>query len=852
MKISLNTLRSVNQRYNTSGDPAPNGVSELIEKIGSQLGAVEETIDFGTKYEGVIVAKIISCVDHENSDHLHICMLDDGGKAEGVERDANGHVQVVCGAPNAREGITVAWLPPGSTVPDTADTDDPFVLSARPLRGVVSNGMLASPRELALGDSHDGILEITDEVAPGTSFADAFDLRGDAIIDIENKMFTHRPDCFGMLGVAREIAGIYHQPYVSPSWYRTDAPIPEMEAAELPLEVRNEVPADVKRFMAVTMSDIEIKPSPLWLQIFLAKMGVKSINNIVDYTNFFMLETGQPLHAYDYDKVKAQDANADHATLVARYPKEGEKITLLNGKEIEPREQAIMIATNDKLIGVGGVMGGADTEVDANTKNIILECATFDMYSIRRTSMAHGLFTDAVTRNNKGQSPLQNRAVLAKIVDEIRQFAGGKVANNVIDDNHVDPVALERNSLHAPVKLSREFISVRLGLELTTQQIQMLLQNVEFTVIVEGDDLTVTAPFWRTDIEIPEDIVEEVGRLYGFDHLPLVLPKRDLTPTKEDPMLTFKQRVRGILASAGANEVLTYSFVHSNLMSKVGQNPELAFQLSNAISPELQYYRMSLTPSLLDKVHMNVKSGYNKFALFEMNKSHNLLHADTDEGLPTEFNMLSLVFAANDKQVDPQSGAAFYDARTYLSYLLEELGIAVQYETIDNDPDFPVLKPFDFKRSALVRVKGTDTFLGVIGEFKPSVRKALKLPEHTAGFEIGLNELMGTSGRIGGYAQLPRFPKVEQDICLKVPAATSYQDLYNLAWNTIVENQTEPMVPSLLPLDIYQREDDKDHKQITLRFSVANFEKTMTDAEVAAMLDRVAKAAHETFQAEVV
>jgi phenylalanyl-tRNA synthetase beta chain len=852
MKISLNTLRFVNQRYNTSGDPAPHGVDQLVEKIGAQLGAVEETIDFGTKYESVIVAKIISCVDHENSDHLHICMLDDGGKAEGVERDENGHVQVVCGAPNAREGIMVAWLPPGSTVPETADSDDPFVLSARPLRGVVSNGMLASPRELALGDSHEGILEITDDVAPGTSFADAFNLRGDQIIDIENKMFTHRPDCFGMLGVAREIAGISHQPYISPSWYRSDAPIPEIETTELPLEVRNDVPADVQRFMAVTMRDVEVKPSSLRLQIFLAKMGVKSINNIVDFTNFFMLETGQPLHAYDYDKVMAQDAGATHATLVARYPEAGEKIRLLNGKEIEPREQAIMIATNDTLIGVGGVMGGADTEVDENTKNIILECATFNMYSIPRTSMAHGLFTDAVTRNNKGQSPLQNRAVLAKIVDEIREFAGGKVASNVIDNNHVEKAALERNALYAPIKLSKAFINVRLGLQLTTQEIQMLLQNVEFTVLVEGDDLVVTAPFWRTDIEIPEDIVEEVGRLYGFDHLPLKLPKRDLTPTKEDSMLAFKQRVRDILASAGANEVLTYSFVHGNLMAKVGQNPELAFRLSNAISPDLQYYRMSLTPSLLDKVHMNIKSGYNSFALFEMNKSHNLLHADTDQGLPTEFNMLSLVFAANDKQVDKQAGAAFYDARKYLSHLLQELGIAVQFEAIDNEPDFPVLKPFDLKRSALVRVKGTDTFLGVIGEFKTSVRKALKLPEHTAGFEIGLTELMGMSGRVGGYAQLPRFPKVEQDICLKVPAATPYQDLYNLVWNTLAEIQPQNTLPSVGVIDIYQREDDADHKQITLRFSIASFEKTMTDAEVSKMLEHVAVAAHDTFQAEVV
>lgn len=850
MKISLNTLRFVNKHYNTSGEPAPNGVTELVEKIGAQLGAVEETIDFGTKYEDVIVANVVSCVDHENSDHLHVCMLDDGGKAEGVDRDEHGYVQVVCGAPNVREGITVAWLPPGSTVPESADTDDPFVLSARPLRGVVSNGMLASPRELALGDSHEGILEITEDIAPGTSFADAFNLRGDIIIDIENKMFTHRPDCFGLLGVAREIAGIYHQPYKSPEWYRTDALVPDIETAELPLEVRNEVPTDTPRFMAITMRDVEVKPSPMWLQIFLAKMGVKSINNIVDYTNFFMLETGQPLHAYDYDKVKAQDAAADHATLVVRYPKQGEKIMLLNGKEIEPREQAIMIATNDKLIGVGGVMGGTDTEVDDNTKNIILECATFNMYSIRRTAMAHGLFSDAVTRNNKGQSPLQNRAVLAKIIDEIRQFAGGSVASTLIDDNHVEQAILERNSLYAPVKLSSEFINTRLGLHLTTQEVQLLLQNVEFTVLVEGDDLLVTAPFWRTDIEIPEDIVEEVGRLYGFDHLPQELPKRDITPVAKDPLLTGKERVRDILAAAGANEVLTYSFVHGNLLDKVGQSRDVAFQLSNAISPDLQYYRQSLTPSLLDKIHMNVKAGYNEFALFEMNKSHNLLHADTDQGLPTEFNMLSLVIATNDKHVDEQAGAAFYDARKYLTHLTDTLGIAVQFDPLEKEPDYPVMKPFDASRSALVRVKGTDIYLGVIGEYKTAVRKALKLPAHTAGFEIGLQELLGTAGRQGGYTQLPRFPKVEQDICLKVPAGLAYQELYNFVDQKLNEVQPENATLTVQPVDIYMREDDTDHKQITFRVAIASFEKTLRDSEVSKMLDFVAASAQKAFTAE--
>ncbi|MGF7228785.1 MAG: phenylalanine--tRNA ligase subunit beta [Candidatus Saccharibacteria bacterium] len=850
MKISLNTIKKVNGIYGAAGDPAPNGVADLVEKIGAQLGAVEEVIEFGKKFDGVLVVKVMSVLKHENSDHLNICKVDDGGKAQNVERDEQGYVQVVCGAPNVREGLTVAWLPPGSTVPESFDTDEPFVLSARLLRGVVSNGMLASQRELALGDSHEGILEIDQDIAPGTPFTEAFDLQGETVIDIENKMFTHRPDCFGMLGVAREIEGIYGRAYKSPAWYALTPELPAIETDALPLIVRNELPELTPRFMAVAMRDVTIKPSPLWMQIYLAEMGVRSINNIVDYTNWFMLETGQPLHAYDYDKVRAQDANAEQATLVVRHPHQGEKITLLNGKEIEPRAHAIMIATNDKLIGVGGVMGGGDTEVDANTTSIILECATFDMYSIRRTAMAHGLFTDAVTRNNKGQSPLQNAAAIAKIVDEIRRFAHGKVASEFIDDNHLEFAVRERGALFAPVKVSNEFINVRLGLHLTTEQMTTLLTNVEFKVGRDGDDMIITAPFWRTDIEIPEDIVEEVGRLYGFDHLPQELPKRDLTPVPKDPMLTFKDRVRDILSSAGANELLTYSFVHGNLLQKAGQDPEQAFRLSNALSPDLQYYRLSLTPSLLDKVHMNVKAGYGTFALFEMNKAHNLLHADTDQGLPTEFNMLSLVFTADAKQVAPDQGAAFYEARTYLTHLTDALGIAIQFEPLESDPDFPVIKPFDAKRSALVRVKGTDTFLGIIGEFKASVRKQFKLPEHTAGFEIGLQELRGTAGRTAGYLQLPRFPKVEQDICLRVARDVTYQELYNLVWSSLQAVQPDATVPRLRPIDIYQREDDPEHKQITFRLSIASFDKTMTDTEVSAMLDHVAGAAAETLGAE--
>lgn len=844
MKVPL-----VLSKFYTNLNLATQDVNVLVDKIGAQLGAVEEVENLGEKYQGVLVAKVVSCVDHPNSDHLHVCKIDDGGKAEGVERDENGHVQVVCGAPNVREGLMVAWLPPGSTVPESVG-QDPFVLGSRELRGVLSNGMLASPRELALSDDHDGILELPEDLKAGTPLAEALELN-DYVIDIENKMFTHRPDCFGLIGVYREIAGITGQRFVGPEWYNPGGKYSlDKEADELPLEVRNELSDLVPRFMAVAMSDITVGPSPLWLQVHLRRVGIRPINNIVDITNYLMVLTGQPLHAYDYDKVKAASGN-DKASIVVRYSKPGEKIMLLNGKEIAPREEAIMIATDTKLIGVGGVMGGADTEVDENTKNIILEVATFDMYSIRRTAMAHGLFTDAVTRFNKGQSPLQNDRVLAKAVHEVRMLAGGKVAGEVIDVSQVEG----REWVHPPVPVTTQFINERLGFDLSADEMKTLLENVECSVAVEGDTLTVTAPFWRTDIETREDVVEEVGRLYGFDKLPLELPMRSIKPVAKDELLTLKSDVRAALAKAGANEALTYSFVHGDLLKKTGQNPGEAFQVGNALSPDLQYYRLSLTPSLLDKVHMNIKAGYDEFALFEVGKAHGKSQLD-ENGLPKEFERLALVYAASPKRVAKDAGAAYYVARKYLVELLKHFDVWKQCTLIPvSEADFSghpffmeVAKPFDPTRSAVIH--NGERILGIVGEYSAATRKALKLPVYSAGFEFGLNLLLGHPSGGARYVALPRFPKVTQDITLKVPADLPYQALFDFVQAELAKVRPEQTLLTLDPLDIYQREDDAAHKQVTLRLVIASYEKTMTDAEVGKILDAVAAAAHEAFGAE--
>lgn len=825
MKISINSLNRLNSHLKTVSESNELGLDELVQKINAQIGAVDAVKKSGDRYKGIVVAKVVDCQPHHDADKLKVCLIDDGKKVTDIKRDENGYIQVVCGAPNVAAGQTVAWLPPGAAVPESYD-NDPFTLESREIRGIVSNGMLASPKELALGESHEGILVIDEDIKPGTDFAEYFGLQDDAIIEIENKMLTHRPDGFGYLGLAREIAGIQHLAFKSPEWYKTDIKI-EPQENSLNLSFHNELPNEVKRFTLLPMSNVEVKDSPTWLQIELAKIGQKSINNIVDYTNYFMLLTGQPLHAYDYDKVKA--LSGDEAKIVIRNPKPGEKIKLLNAKEIEPRAEAIMIATDKKLIGVGGVMGGSETEVDDNTKNIILECGNFDMYSIRRTSMAHGLFTEAVTRFTKGQSPLQNLAVLSLIAQEIQNQAGGKIAGVLIDDNHLSESILLRNSVHPEVKITTPFINERLGLDLASEDVAKLLSNVEFDVQKSGDELVVKAPFWRTDIELREDIVEEIGRLHGYDNIAVKLPLKTTLPTKRNESFDLKQVIRQKLAKAGANELLTYTFVPGRLLAKVGQKSDAAFKVANALSPELEFYRLSLVPSLLDKVHPNIKAGYPNFAIFEIGLRHTIDEIDS-EGVPKPFETSALVVAADAKSQPEFS--AYYLAKKYLKQLIsDDFSLEPAKES-----ESPVFAPFELKRSAVIKKGGK--VIGIIGEFKLSVINELKLPKYSAGFEVNTDELHHLIDNESVYRPLSKFPSVSQDITLAVEGH-SFAKVKSSLKTAITEKIAQNNDVDITPIDIY-RPDNAKSQNYTFRIKFTSHERTLTDKEITVLLDQVA------------
>jgi len=858
MKVSLNIIK---QLINFELPP----VDELVTRVNQQLGGVEEVIDLNAKYGGARIVRVVECAKHPNADRLSVTKIDDGGVVADVPRDEKGLVQVVCGAPNVHADMWAIWLPPKSTVPASFDDDEPFVLDARPLRGVLSQGMLAAADELDIGTDHEGIVEIKEhdvpagvELTAGARFAETFGL-DDYVLDIENKMFTHRPDCFGQLGVAREIAGIFGRKFTSPDWYKEEQKFAGGEGLEL--EVFNDAPELVPRFMAVAIKDVEVKPSPLWLQCQLVAMGGKPINNIVDATNYMMLLTAQPTHAYDYDKLRGHK-------LEARLARDGEKVSLLNGKEYELTSDDIVIADGEGVIGLAGIMGGADTEVSNDTKNIVLECANFDMYALRRTAMRHGIFTDALTRFNKGQSPLQNAAVLKRLMSMV----GGVQASEVFDKK------LNMFWGELSISVSQGFIQSRLGLDqkpnwLTYDEILRLLHNVEMkaeesgtpTVAYPGQEATyvdgsarvvdnskailklcikVTVPFWRTDLELPEDIIEEVGRLYGFDKLPRQLPMRSIKPAPRNPRRQLKQAIRQSLSHAGANEVLTYSFVHERVLKNAEQDPSRAYRLSNALSPDLQYYRTSVLPSLLDKVHANIKAGHDEFMLFEIGKIHDKELPLNDENLPSEQTFVDGVYASKK----PHTGAPFYKARKLVDRLLADINVEADFvKIVESDADIPA--PFDGQRSAWIVAKNDDK-LGIVGELSQAVRRNFKLPDYTAAFSLDIEKLQVclTENREHNYRPLSRFPSISQDISLRSSVEISHDELLRAVRQCL--DGSENLHCQIQTLGVYQPKDDAAIKTTTFRLTFTSYQQTLTDAEVKPIMDNIATAALTKLDAE--
>ena len=799
-------------------------IEALTELIGARLVEIESVEDLGAKYKDVIVVKVVECSPVPDSDHLNLTKIDDGGRAQNIDRDENGLVQVVCGAPNVHAGMLAAWLPPESTVPESFNDAEPFVLGARKLRGYMSNGMLASAKELDLYEDHSGIIEIDKEAEPGTNFAELYELN-DYLLDIENKSLTHRPDAFGIVGFAREIAGIQGKEFRTPEWLQDLNPVfgSDMSAPVDTPTVSIDDATLSDRFQVVVLGNInEAAQSPLEIQTYLARSGVRPISAIVDVTNYMMLLAGRPLHAYDYDKVLAVGNGV--ADIHVRSGRAGETLALLDGKVLQISEDDIIVAAGETAIGLAGAMGGANTEVDSTTTRIMLEAATFNLYKLRAVQMRHGIFTEAITRLTKGLPGALGAPVLVEAAKMMGQFAGAQAISAIAD---------AYPGQHQPivVMLHESKVNATLGTQFSAVDVKEILENVEFTVMVEDGDISVTVPYWRNDIHIAEDIIEEVGRLTGFDSINPALPSRDFTAVRPAPFDLLRTKLRSILVRAGANEVLTYNFIHGDVMRKAGQDPETAYRLTNSISPDLQYYRQSITPSLLSNVFQNSKAGYDHFAIFELNKFHTKIHGLTDENVPKELDGLAFVVSTSKKA----KSAAYYEAKQYLEYIARELGLEFTYEPLE-EANYPVTQPYEPKRSARVWDAKTHERIGVIGEFKRSVQKGFKLSDNVAGFEIAPQALLKlTMNQENSYEPLSKYPGSNRDICFQVASDVPYAQVYEAAKQALTDSALRI---TIAPLDIYQPESGET-KNITLRVTLGSYDRTLTGEEVTTIMAEV-------------
>ena len=804
-------------------------IDELSKLIGARLVEIESIENLNEKYKDVVIARVISAKKVEGSDHLNLCKIDDGGKRDGVERDENGFIQVVCGAPNVREGLFVAWLPPKAIVPETFGGEN-FQLSARKLMSNMSNGMIASLRELGLGDEHDGILEISPEafengLQAGDSFAEKFELN-DYLLEVENKSLTHRPDCFGIIGFAREVAGILGQKFVEPDF---------IKQSDFGFEVNNDKSIMVdaqdseicERYTAAVfdVSDISKNPNLTLEKTYLLRSGMRPIDVITDLANELMLETGQPLHTFDFDKL-VKINGSENVKMTVRKAFENEELELLDGRKIKMSQNDIVIATGENgenAVALAGAMGGKSTEIDENTTRILVESATFNLYNLRNTQMRHGIFSEAITRFTKGVPEMMSRKVLDLFGVQLLAL-GGKSLSEIADSKG------DFYYNKSEISVSKDKINQILGTNFSSEEIQKTLENVG--ILTKNDNSeTFVVPFWRNDLHIEEDLIEEVGRLNGYDNIKLQLPKRTFRAVKKAKIDLLQSEIREILVSSGANEILTYTFVHGDLLKKAGQDPKNAYKIINSISPELQYYRQTLTPSLLSKVNQNIRAGFSEFAIFEMNKITEKTLGLNEENVPFEQKKLAFIYTKNKGE------NTFFEAKNYAEFLFNKLGLKVKFIKFDLSKS-PLSTEFEPKRSALIQISNSEgeKILGVIGEFKKKIQKALKLPESTAGFELDLGILLENTGRTSvKIKDFSKFQSVERDISINVDESRQFAEIFDIFKD--ISSEFKDVEIETLPIDIFNNGDGT--KNISIRFKITPFEKTLNGDEIRDIMQKI-------------
>ncbi|MBD3368075.1 MAG: phenylalanine--tRNA ligase subunit beta [Candidatus Eisenbacteria bacterium] len=751
---------------------------------------------------GVVAGRVVSVDRHPNADRLSVCVVDAGERT----------YTVVCGAPNVRSGMSSALAPPGSTVAEGR------TISEATIRGARSQGMLVSEVELGLEGSADGIIELPDDVVPGADLSDHLGY-GDAVFEIDVQ--PNRPDCMGVLGIAREVAAVLDRPLTLPATDLVeDGPAVE-ELASVSIEDTDGCP----RYIARVISGLSVGPSPAWLAVRLRSAGLRSISNIVDVTNFVMLEYGHPIHAFDL-------ALLPEGRIVVRRARSGERITTLDGEEHALIDEDLLITDGKRPVALAGVMGAENSEVSASTTDVLLECAWFDPVTVRRTARRLGLRTDASQRFERGVDPAVMDQVASRASELMRSLGAGTVAVGAADEGVMPP---ERPRRGLRTDSVRRLIDPGIG----DDEIVGLLDRLGLEPEATGETVTVTIPTHRRDLETEADLVEEVARLRGFECVEAFVPYRDIGASGGD-LRAARRSVLTAMLSFGFQEVLTTSFMSERSRRLVdgeafsGGEP---VRITNPMNKEMPWLRTALLPAMLNVVRHNLNVGNHELRLTEVGK----VYRTTPEGVDEAWRLGAVLSGPHSRPgwSGEQRSVDLYDGLGILSGLTEALGV-----------DTPVADCYDGSlldraEAARIRIGGSD--VGVVGSLSSDVRERLDVSQPVVILEVELEPWLRVPQVVGQYRRLPRFPKVRRDVALILDESTPAGDVLRE-----IENAEEELLVDVRIFDAYQGDQLPDgRKSLGLSLTYMSEERTLTDEEVERAHGRIVRRLVDGFQAEL-
>ena len=776
--------------------------AEYADRMIATGTAVEGVEKSGEQFDKVVVGYVVSCVDHPNSDHLHICMVDVGGPEP---------IQIVCGAPNVHADMRVAAALDGAHLPGGVK------IKKSKMRGEVSNGMLCSGPELDvpaglyphIGDA--GIIEITEDVVPGTDVKEVFGL-GDDIVDFE--ILANRPDCLSVWGLARESSAVLDEHFVMPEISVEEKGEGSFEDYATVKVLDDEA---CRRYCARVITNVKIGPSPKWMREYLYGAGVRPINNIVDITNFVMLETGQPMHAFDLSKVKDQ-------TIIVRKARPGEKLVTLDGKEHILDETMLVIADHDNATGLAGIMGGEESEIVDGTVSVLFESAAFERANNRVTARKLGMRTEASGRFEKGVNPDGSLEALERACMLVNMLECGDVVPGVFDHN---PNPVEPRTIEAEV--SR--ICRRNGVEVPGEEMEEILNRLYIDTTLCNGVLTCEVPTFRQDMTTDADIAEEVLRMYGYDHIPSTLMNAVTMPGFRDEKRVFSDRVKNALVGMGLYEILNYSFISpkwiENLGLAEGDARYNAVVLRNPLGEDTSVMRTSLVPSMLNTVASNLNRGIAEVKLFELSKTFQ--PAENAGELPVEKNALCI--GMTGANVD------FYAIKNVVVWLMQQFGVTPDIEAAGDSYYHPG------RRAVL---KAGRNVLATIGEIHPDVAERFEIEKRVYVAEVDLDALRPLDKPFYGVKPLPKFPAVTRDIALvvdeSVGAGTMMDTIRKAAKN----------LEDVKLFDIYRGDKlGANKKSVAYSLVFRASDRTLTDQEIASAMEKILKALSENYQAEI-